>query len=72
MFVSFAETMIIYSYGINAFHWTNDAVYPTDVETTGSSNEFYDKFTIRYHISVIFKTLWEFPVHQGRFVQEAK
>lgn len=27
----------------------------TDVETTGSSSEFYDKFTIRYHISLIFK-----------------
>lgn len=27
----------------------------TDVETTGSSSEFYDKFSIRYHISVIMK-----------------
>lgn len=27
----------------------------TDVETTGSSSEFYDKFTIRYHISLIIK-----------------
>lgn len=30
----------------------------TDVETTGSSSEFYDKFTIRYHISVIIKGEW--------------
>ncbi|KAK9693335.1 Ubiquitin elongating factor core [Popillia japonica] len=28
----------------------------TDVETTGSSSEFYDKFTIRYHISLIIKS----------------
>lgn len=27
----------------------------TDVETTGSSSEFYDKFSIRYHISLIIK-----------------
>lgn len=28
----------------------------TDVETTGSSSEFYDKFSIRYHISLIIKS----------------
>lgn len=27
----------------------------TEVETTGSSSEFYDKFSIRYHISLIIK-----------------
>ena len=30
----------------------------TDVESTGASSEFYDKFSIRYHISIITKTLW--------------
>lgn len=30
-----------------------------DVESTGSSNEFYDKFSIRHHISVIVKELWK-------------
>ena len=29
-----------------------------DVESTGGSNEFYDKFSIRYHISVILTCLW--------------
>ena len=72
MFVAFAETIIIYSRGINAFHRTNDAVYPTDVETRWSSNACYEKLIIRYEINVLCKTLWEFPVHQGRFVQEAK
>ncbi|CAG7818972.1 unnamed protein product [Allacma fusca] len=31
----------------------------TDVESTGASSEFYDKFTIRYHISIIIKTMWD-------------
>lgn len=31
----------------------------TDVEVTGASTEFYDKFTIRYHISIIIKAMWD-------------
>ena len=30
----------------------------------GGSNEFFDKFSIRYHVSVILKQLWEHPTHQ--------
>ena len=48
------------------------ALSSTDVETTGASSEFYDKFTIRYHISVIFRSLWDMPVHQAVFVHEAR
>ncbi|CAG5126106.1 unnamed protein product, partial [Candidula unifasciata] len=44
----------------------------TDVETTGASNEFYDKFTIRYHISIIFKTMWTMPSHQLMYMREAQ
>ena len=44
----------------------------TDVERTGASSEFYDKFQIRYHISIIFKTLWEFPKYQMAFDKESK
>lgn len=44
----------------------------TDVETTGSSSEFYDKFTIRYHISVILKGMWESPVHRQALINESK
>jgi len=40
------------------------------VEQTGSSNEFYDKFTIRYHISIIFKSMWDSPVHKMALIQE--
>ncbi|XP_048520078.1 ubiquitin conjugation factor E4 B isoform X3 [Dendroctonus ponderosae] len=44
----------------------------TDVETTGSSSEFYDKFSIRYHISVIIKGMWGSPVHRQAVVDESK
>ena len=44
----------------------------TDVESTGASSEFYDKFTIRYHISVIFKRMWNHPVHQSAMIEESK
>ncbi|XP_077314290.1 ubiquitin conjugation factor E4 B isoform X2 [Lithobates pipiens] len=42
----------------------------TDVEHTGATSEFYDKFTIRYHISTIFKSLWQHPAHHGTFMEE--
>lgn len=42
----------------------------TDVEHTGATSEFYDKFTIRYHISTIFKSLWQNTAHHGTFMEE--
>ncbi|XP_023696867.1 ubiquitin conjugation factor E4 B isoform X2 [Paramormyrops kingsleyae] len=42
----------------------------TDVEHTGATSEFYDKFTIRYHISTIFKSLWQNMSHHGTFLEE--
>uniref|UniRef100_UPI00358F3E4E ubiquitin conjugation factor E4 B isoform X3 n=1 Tax=Myxine glutinosa TaxID=7769 RepID=UPI00358F3E4E len=42
----------------------------TDVEQTGASSEFYDKFTIRYHISAIFKSLWRHSEHNATFLEE--
>ncbi|GFO26247.1 ubiquitin conjugation factor e4 b [Plakobranchus ocellatus] len=44
----------------------------TDIESTGASSEFYDKFAIRYHISIIFKTMWAMPAHQIKFMEEAR
>uniref|UniRef100_A0A1B6DV73 Ubiquitin conjugation factor E4 B n=1 Tax=Clastoptera arizonana TaxID=38151 RepID=A0A1B6DV73_9HEMI len=44
----------------------------TDVETTGSSSEFYDKFTIRYHISLILKGMWESPIHRQAVINESR
>jgi ubiquitin conjugation factor E4 B len=42
------------------------------VEQTGASSEFYDKFTIRYHISIIIKSMWESAVHKIAIVSESK
>lgn len=33
-------------------------VWFVDVEMIGSLNEFYDKFSIRYYIFIIMKSLW--------------
>ncbi|WAR13927.1 UBE4B-like protein [Mya arenaria] len=41
------------------------------VQSTGSSNEFYDKFSIRYHISIIFKAMWGIHSHQLKIIEEA-
>uniref|UniRef100_A0A670YEE9 Ubiquitin conjugation factor E4 B n=1 Tax=Pseudonaja textilis TaxID=8673 RepID=A0A670YEE9_PSETE len=45
-------------------------ILPSDVEHTGATSEFYDKFTIRYHISTIFKSLWQNIAHHGTFMEE--
>lgn len=37
-----------------------------EAESTGSSTQFYDKFNIRYHLSFVFKTIWENPAHTAR------
>ena len=41
-------------------------------EKMGGSNEFYDKFTVRYHVSVILQRLWEHPDHRSVIVDESK
>lgn len=43
-----------------------------DIETTGQSTEFYDKFTIRYHISHIFKSMWNSSAHRQMIIAESK
>lgn len=43
-----------------------------DCESMGGSNEFFDKFSVRYHISVIFKQLWEDPRHRQVIVRESR
>lgn len=43
-----------------------------DIETTGQSTEFYDKFTIRYHISHLFKGMWDSPVHRQCMINESR
>jgi ubiquitin conjugation factor E4 B len=43
-----------------------------DIETTGQSTEFYDKFTIRYHISHILKGMWNSQLHRNLVIAESK
>ncbi|KAF4524156.1 hypothetical protein B566_EDAN010611 [Ephemera danica] len=43
----------------------------TDVESTGAASEFYDKFTIRYHISLILKDMWESQLHREAIIKES-
>ncbi|XP_076039140.1 ubiquitination factor E4B isoform X2 [Oratosquilla oratoria] len=43
----------------------------TMVESTGASSEFYDKFTIRYHLSIIMKSLWEDRGHRQAVISES-
>lgn len=43
-----------------------------DIETTGQSTEFYDKFTIRYHISHILKGMWNSQLHKNLVIAESK
>ena len=38
----------------------------------GGSNEFYDKFSVRYHLSVILRLLWENPEHRRTFLSESR
>lgn len=43
-----------------------------EVEATGASSSFYDKFNIRYNIAAIFRCLWASPGHHGRFLAASK
>ena len=42
-----------------------------DCEQTGSHTEFFDKFNIRYHISVIFRQVWNLVEYQTAIINEA-
>ncbi|PXF42272.1 putative ubiquitin conjugation factor E4 [Gracilariopsis chorda] len=43
-----------------------------DVEHTGSHNQFYDKFSIRYHIGSILESLWYMPDYRKSVQNEAR
>ncbi|KAG0172642.1 hypothetical protein DFQ30_009975 [Apophysomyces sp. BC1015] len=43
-----------------------------DVEQTGASSQFYDKFNIRYNISHIMKTIRSHPAHREKLRSESK
>ncbi|VDM95314.1 unnamed protein product [Thelazia callipaeda] len=43
-----------------------------DVESTGASTEFYDKFNIRRSIQVIFRSLWESTIYRSIITSYAR
>lgn len=43
-----------------------------NVESTGASSQFYDKFNIRYHISEVFKEIWQIPAHRQQMKAESE
>ncbi|KAI8982485.1 ubiquitin elongating factor core-domain-containing protein [Mycotypha africana] len=43
-----------------------------EVEQTGASSQFYDKFNIRYNISHIMKTIWNHPGHRAKLREESQ
>jgi ubiquitin conjugation factor E4 B len=54
------------------FSIINQLFYIIDVETTGAATEFYDKFNIRYHISIIFKYAWQKSSFRHSFLTTAR
>ncbi|KAI7817553.1 ubiquitin elongating factor core-domain-containing protein [Gamsiella multidivaricata] len=43
-----------------------------EVENTGRSSQFYDKFNIRYNISQILKFVWKNPIHRNMVKAESQ
>jgi ubiquitin conjugation factor E4 B len=43
-----------------------------DIEHTGASTQFYDKFNYRYYISEIMKYLWSLPAFRFSFERESQ
>ncbi|RKP05111.1 ubiquitin elongating factor core-domain-containing protein [Thamnocephalis sphaerospora] len=43
-----------------------------EVEQTGMSSQFYDKFNIRYNISQVMKRIWSDERHRNRLREETK
>lgn len=43
-----------------------------DCENMGGSNEFFDKFSVRYHVSVILRHLWNMMEHRLTFIKESR
>ena len=65
--------MRVMSHPISEEHLPSSLMtFYTEVEQTGASSEFYDKFTIRYHISIIMKSMWESTVHKIAIINESK
>ena len=42
-----------------------------EIESTGASSQFYDKFNSRFYVSEIIAYLWKYPTHQEEFIKES-
>ncbi|KAI8381300.1 ubiquitin elongating factor core-domain-containing protein [Radiomyces spectabilis] len=47
-------------------------IFYVEVEQTGASSQFYDKFNIRYNISHVMKTIWNHPTHRAKLREESQ
>ena len=72
--INFAVKNLIGAHSIALQHLVSGLlVFYVDVEKTGHSSQFYDKFGIRYNISRIIKYLWEsYPlVYKDKIKEES-
>ena len=44
----------------------------TDCENMGGANEFFDKFSVRYHISTVMAELWKHTTHRSSIINESR
>lgn len=44
----------------------------TDCENMGGANEFFDKFSVRYHISTVMAELWKHTTHRSSIITESR
>ncbi|XP_063931490.1 ubiquitin conjugation factor E4 B-like isoform X2 [Zophobas morio] len=43
-----------------------------EIEMTGSSNQFYEKFEVRFHLSIVLRLLWSIPEHRRQMINYSK
>jgi len=43
-----------------------------DIEQTGMSSQFYDKFNVRYNISQVLKCIWNNTNHRKQVIKQSK
>ena len=46
--------------------------FSPDCEAMGGSNEFFDKFSTRYHISVILRKFWDSSLHRMAIAESSR
>ena len=44
----------------------------TDCDAMDGSNGFFDKFSTRYHISVVLRKFWSIPIHRMVIIRASR